>query len=372
MPRTSEKLRVVVRPDTGALTIVGTVAGVRVRQRAETNSRATAEREAVRIAQEILARRHHGEKLGSKSLQDAIALYLRTVKPAPQIVRHYERILRAMGEAPVPLADITQDWVNGLVDRVMRPGAKPNSITTTVIVPLKACMNLACDQRWCAPPRFKGPKAKKGEGKRIDYYMPVEALRLMAAAPSHFRPILLAYLCTGMRHTEALTLDWADVNLVARTLTVRAQLTKNGIDRIVKIMPVLLAALSSVPEAQRQGAVFRRPGGQPYLAYTNRFQSFPERGKDRQKGGIEVVLDETIKRAGVKRLTCHHLRHTWASWWYAANGRDLLGLQHEGSWGTLTMVARYAHHGLIGHEDAIKSFWHVGDTGLVALVEKAS
>jgi integrase len=371
MPPTSERLRVVVRPDTGALTIVGTVAGVRVRRRADTNSRATAEREAIRIAHEILTEQAHGKKPGSRSLQDAIILYIDTSPRAPQILRLLDRILVAIGRAPVPLAEINQSFINGLKPKMMSADARPGSITRTIISPIRAVMNLACDEGWCTPPRFKAPKTRRGEGKRTEFYTPAEAFRMLEAAEPYFRLALLGYFCTGMRHTELLTLDWDDVNLTAKTITVRAALTKNGIDRVVHIVPALLAALSAVPQKQRQGAVIRQSNGKPYLAYVNRFLSFPDKGRDRQKGGIEYALDIAIQRAGVKRLTCHSLRHTWASWWYAANGKDLLGLKHAGGWATLSMVERYAHHDLVGHEDAIKAFWHVGDTGLVSLVATA-
>ena len=40
--------------------------------------------------------------------------------------------------------------------------------------------------------------------------------------------------------------------------------------------------------------------------------------------------------------TPHDLRHTWATWFYAAT-KDLLLLKDEGGWRTLKMVERYTH-----------------------------
>ena len=45
---------------------------------------------------------------------------------------------------------------------------------------------------------------------------------------------------------------------------------------------------------------------------------------------------------GKPTISPHDLRHTWASWLYAAS-KDLLLLKAEGGWATLTMVERYAH-----------------------------
>ena len=41
-------------------------------------------------------------------------------------------------------------------------------------------------------------------------------------------------------------------------------------------------------------------------------------------------------------LAAAMLRHTWATWFLGAT-RDPMRLKHEGDWGSLTLVERYAH-----------------------------
>jgi integrase len=50
-----------------------------------------------------------------------------------------------------------------------------------------------------------------------------------------------------------------------------------------------------------------------------------------------------LKRGGLNpEFTPHDLRHTWASWHYALH-KDLIRLQQDGGWSTITLVTRYAH-----------------------------
>ena len=41
-------------------------------------------------------------------------------------------------------------------------------------------------------------------------------------------------------------------------------------------------------------------------------------------------------------ITPHGLRHTWATWRYAAT-QDALRLMHDGGWSGLSLIERYAH-----------------------------
>jgi hypothetical protein len=72
-------LRVMKRKSTGALTISGTVAGQRVRRRAQSNTLALAREEAAALEAEMLRTEWHGPKSGAHSLADAMQSYLKAV-----------------------------------------------------------------------------------------------------------------------------------------------------------------------------------------------------------------------------------------------------------------------------------------------------
>jgi integrase len=94
---------------------------------------------------------------------------------------------------------------------------------------------------------------------RIRWLAPADAERLIACSARHLRPIVLFLLYTGARVSEALYLDWKQVDLVRGE--VQFLDTKNGNARGVPIHPRLLAALKALPH--RENSVFRLPGGRP-------------------------------------------------------------------------------------------------------------
>lgn len=355
MPRTAGAYYVGVREDTGKFQIRGTnlLTGRPLRLSPRINRLAEARKEAADLWREHLEEKRFGKKLGARPFDDAVILYLESDERSPTVERFLERALLC-GLEGVPLAQIDQEKINEVRKRMMPPDVKPSTVTRALIVPVRAVMYFAADQGWCARPRFKTPKQPKG---RTEFYMPEEVDKLLVAATRNFRPLLVFYLGTGARHSEALRLDWRDVDLAAATAMLRDP--KNGIDRLAHLPPTVVAALSTLP--RRTGAVFRRPGGKPYEVYT---RSEIAGHKTEQVGGIERALENAIRRSGVRRLTPHHLRHTWATWHYALN-RDLLALKVEGGWSSVGLVERYAHLMPKGHEDAIRAFLHSRYTSLV-------
>lgn len=125
-------------------------------------------------------------------------------------------------------------------------------------------------------------------------------------------------MLSGCRISEALLLDWTDVDLGARWLVFRN--TKRGKrgadqpgeDRGVPIHHQLVIALANLPVAsdgpnrgpQRQGRVFVAPTGKPYA------------DREAYGGGARLkrAWDGVCRRAGITGLHIHDLRHTCATW----------------------------------------------------------
>jgi integrase len=62
----------------------------------------------------------------------------------------------------------------------------------------------------------------------------------------HLRPILILLADTGLRRRELLTLEWRDVDLAAKRLTVRAENAKTNIARQVSLTPRALQCLEEL------------------------------------------------------------------------------------------------------------------------------
>lgn len=344
-------LRIVTRSDTGALTIVGTVAGVRVRRRAQSDDHRLAAEEAATLEAEILRVAWHGERRGSRSFAEAVTSYLASKPRTNGTKRRLHRLLIAVGD--VKLSEINQQAVNRATRRMLAPSAAPATLKRSIITPLRAVLRHAYRQGWCEPPVFEIPRESKG---RTNYLLPSEAVRLVAAASPALRVLLEFILGTGARMSEALELDWRDVDLAgARAIF---WVTKNGKPRNAHLPPRIVALLTNL--RHREGPVIRRPDGQPYA------------NRNREGGGqVKTAWQATKRRAGIDAtLTLHDLRHTWASWHYATH-RDPLKLKVEGGWSSLDQVERYAHLLPAGHERDIEAFWHGTDTSARSLALSA-
>jgi integrase len=353
-------LKVVRRRDTGALTISGTVrlpdgSRARVRRRAGSDRIELAREEAAAIEAEILRTAWHGQRRSARRFAEAVTSYLQARQRTEGTRALLHRILIAIGD--VGLGEVDQAALDRARIRMLRPGAADSTIVRNLVVPVRAVLLHAARRGWCEAPHFELPRQPEGRTRRL---LPEEAERLLAAAAPHVQPLLLFLLGTGARMSEALELDWRDVDLRGgRAILWR---TKNGRRRIVTLPPRLVVALASLPH--REDAVFRwetkRPtghrDGQP-----KRRVAYADRG--RLGGGqIKTAWRGALKRAGLDpELTPHDLRHTWASWHYALH-RDLLALRIDGQWSSIALVERYAHLLPAGHETQIRIFWHEPDT----------
>jgi len=337
-------LKVTRRSSTGALTITGTVAGTRVRRRAQSDSLALAREEAAALEAEILRTEWHGERRGNRSFAEAVLSYLDAKPRSANHRARLHRLLKAIGT--ISLASVNQEKAIELKHKMLRPEAAPGTYTRAIIMPIRAVLNYANQLGWCDPPRIAAPRENQG---RTRFLLPEEVERLITAAAPHLRPLLIFLVGTGARMSEAIELDWRDVDLIGgRAIFWR---TKGGKRRNTLLSPRVVAALANLDH--REGPVFLTSHRRPY--------------GDRQRrygGQIKTAWVGALRRAGLDPgLTPHDCRHTWASWHYGLH-KDLIRLQQEGGWSTVALVTRYAHLLPRGQEEAIRRFLtcHQNDT----------
>lgn len=344
-------LKVTRRRDTGALTISGRIrypdgTTRRLRQRAQSDDRHLAEEEAAALEARLLRDAWHGERRGHRTFAEAVLSYLSAAPRAAGDKRRLNRALRALGD--VTLGSIDQEAIDHARDRMLGPSPSPATVRRGIIAPIRAVIRHAHRRGWCDLAAFEIPKQPSG---RTLYLLPAEAERLLAGAAPHLQPLLIFLLGTGARLSEALELDWREVDLAGARATFRH--TKAGHPRHASLPPRIVAALAQLP--WRDGAVFRWETKRKGNGEAKRAVAYADRG--RQGGGqIKAAWKGAIMRAELPTaLTPHDLRHTWASWHYALN-RDLLLLQHEGAWSSVVLVERYAHLLPAGQEAAIGAF----------------
>ena len=145
--------------------------------------------------------------------------------------------------------------------------------------------------------------------------------RLLVASAEHLKPILIAALNTGMRLGEILSLKWGQIDFEKEL--VRVEKTKSGKIRYVNINSVLSKTLENL-KAQDGEFLFTNPEtGQPL--------------KD-----VRTAFKSACRRANIKNLRFHDLRHTFASR-LVESGVDLITVKELLGHSTVKITERYTH-----------------------------
>lgn len=329
-------LRVVRRKGSKTLYIRGTVRGHRIFEAAGTAEKDLAEALRSKRETQLFEEAIIGKRV-AVSFRRAALSYLEFEERNKRIEGDVHRLVAHF--ADTTLAKIDQLAADAAVRAMLQRDAAPATRRRAVYAPLTAVLNHAHRRGWCERPGFELPSLPRGKTRWLS---PAEALLMLAAAAGHLEPILHFILCTGARVSEALGLDWADVDLPAAKVIFRD--TKNGDDRVASLPEAAIVTLANMPGEEvapgqwaKRGKVFRRDDGKPYA------------NQEKLYGGqLKTAFRSALKRAGIKTPTRpHDLRHTFATWFYALS-KDPLLLKVEGGWKSLQMIERYAH--LMGSE----------------------
>jgi integrase len=194
----------------------------------------------------------------------------------------------------------------------------------------------------------KTVKMRPEPRQRLRFLEHEEEDRLLAACGEPLRTLIVIGIYCGLRlASEALTLTWADVDLVRKTVTVLAAFSKNGRTRTVPLHSRVVAALAAL--SRRGEFVFVKSNGAPYTSVRNGFGA-------------------ACRRAGLTGVTPHTLRHTFATR-LIENGTDLRMVQELGGWSSLGLLQRYGHVSPVRKADAIEKGFVRNSTTLTTTAE---
>ncbi len=87
---------------------------------------------------------------------------------------------------------------------------------------------------------------KVGRIRYLGQHDPGERQRFMDAlnqSPDHFQTIVMMALNTGLRRGEILSLEWGDINMEARRLSLRTETTKSAEPRHIPLNDEIYEAL---------------------------------------------------------------------------------------------------------------------------------
>lgn len=293
----------------------GTVRGFSYDRSTGVADRDAAEQIRIKIEGQLLQNSIHGRR-ATATFASSFVSYAK----AGGERRYCAPLVEHFGETP--LVRIDQAAIDAAAD-ALKPNAGPATRNRQIYTPMAAILHHAAKRGLTDFRRIERPKQPPG---RVRWLEPDQAERLIEACAPHLRPLVIFLFGSGARLSEALYLNWGNVDLAARR--VRFLETKNGEARGVPLNERVLLELANLEH--REGAVFRRPDGAPYV-------------RRRDGGGpVKTAFQGACRRAGIEDFTPHDCRHTWASWFYGAT-RDLGALMALGGWKSERMVLRYVH-----------------------------
>jgi integrase len=143
-----------------------------------------------------------------------------------------------------------------------------------------------------------------------------EIARLLAACAPRYRLLIVTALCTGMRISELLALNWDDVDFSAGTIRVRAQLSRAQHNVAAeRVAPKTAAAIRDIPLVDQLSALLREHQRATAFAQSVDYVFTPGNGTPLGHRNVERrALQRAAATAGmVPAPRFHDLRHTFAS-----------------------------------------------------------
>jgi integrase len=186
-------------------------------------------------------------------------------------------------------ADITTSRVNEYIVKKQAEEMANGSINRTLAA-LKRMFSLAMRQ---TPPIVSGipyiPMLKENN-VRTGFYSYEEYISILGKLPDYMKGVFILGYFTGMRKEEILSLQWDQVNLFDRTITLEAGTTKNDEARILYLAGELYETILQQQKIEKGTLVFHRDG--------HRIKDF------------RFVWSKAFKNAKVEEKLFHDLRRT--------------------------------------------------------------
>jgi len=214
------------------------------------------------------------------------------------------------------------------VERSRKDGAAPATINRE-LGNLKHMMTMAIEWGYLEKNPFARVRLMRVP-RRPERVLSREEERLLLAAcetvrGDYLKATVVLALHTGMRKGEILALEWPQADFPHRTISIHNAKSRYG-ERRIPMNDLVYNLLWQLYEQRNgDGLVFpnhRKPGD--------------------RIGDHKMGFWKAVKKAGIRHIRFHDLRHTFATRLVRA-GTDLITVQHLLGHASITMTARYAH-----------------------------
>jgi integrase len=228
------------------------------------------------------------------------------------------------------VAEITPKMISEYKSKRRQEGASPGTINRELAV-MKHAFNLALKEwGWVTDNPVMKVSMEKESPPRDRWLTYDEEEKLLSASPRWLKEIAIFAVETGCRREEILSLQWKDVDLFGKVATIFGK--KTGERRTIPLSQRVFEVLKQREKVRMkvrsmtEDLVFTHPAGRRVNINTFRW-----------------AFDEALKKAKIKGLRFHDLRHTFASR-LAQNGIDPYTTQKLMGHASFATTQRYAHH----------------------------
>jgi integrase len=279
--------------------------------------------------------------------------HLEAMGRKPSTLRSYRNlfdrhIVPSIGAGPV--GPLSPDDVERFAGHLVQVGQAPKTIRN-VLGLLNGICELAVKRGWAAtnPCRYVDRPAVP-ESQDIRYLEPDEVEAVLRATGDDdygrvHRAIFLAAAMSGLRMGELLALRWLDVDWRAQRIRVRRNYVRGNFGT-----PKSRRGSRSVPLADRLGGELDRLYRETvYQADDDLVFANPHTGTPLDGGALLRAFQRALKRAGVRKVRFHDLRHTFGTR-MAAAGVPMRTLQEWMGHRDLRTTLIYADYAPGGHE----------------------
>jgi integrase len=311
----------------------------RYRKRSPENSRAGAQayeaalRQRLARGEDILGKR---ERVAVQTFAEFSTTWfeeyvLPNNKPGEQHCKKYAfsaSLIPFFGSMPIALIGARD--IERYKASLIRSGVSRKTVNNRLTM-LRKCLHTAFE--WLSlpgtPPKIVWLKCPP---PRTDYLTPDECELLLRHSDGVIREMILAALRTGMRQGELKGLQWSSIDWLNESIAVRhsfSDYTKSldsPKNNRVRHIPMDVDVLEVLDARKRDnGFVFLDELGRPFDHYR-----------------LSDALAKVCRRAGLRKIGWHPLRHTFASH-LAMNGIPLNAVQALLGHASIATTMRYAH-----------------------------
>lgn len=235
------------------------------------------------------------------------------------------------------LSGINTADVQRLLADLSRAGRSPATLRAYLVL-LHNMFEQAIRWDYLATNPTQGIKPPRLPHREMDFLTPEEARAMLDAAEPRYYALLATAVMTGMRMGELLALQWDDIDWHGGTIRVRRSLFRGEF-----VEPKSTRSVRTVGMSERLASILLgHKVNAPYSPYDLVFPSSDGTPID-HANVRNRILDPALRRAGLRRIRFHDLRHTFASV-LINQGENLKYVQTQlGHSSIKTTVDRYGH-----------------------------